>query len=231
MYVRINHIVIVILVLSFAGLWLFGRERPAGVVVTERGDLVPCRDCLRTGSVNCRGCGGFGTVDAAGTCGKCKGSGKHEWKFRAATEARCQACRGTGRVDARSACRGCGGSGKAVCERCRGAGTWVATERVETVMLQKSYWERLLSLVRLPLEVNPPPQKARDGAYSIVQVYSRHYGKQWPNRVVSWGEFEQQGEEWRMVATVEFIGRTNSTLRNVEFRVRNRELAEARVVP
>ena len=235
MEIRISHVFFLAIALGVAALWYFGRNRPIEMRTKSSTEerVASCAACNGSGTVDCPRCGRFGSVEAWATCPTCKGTGKHQWRFRDRPDAPCQKCRGTGRIETRTQCTHCSGKGKVQCSSCNGTGksNTHSTTSWKSVSMGYSLWERFLLLLRLSVDANPAPQRDSKGAYPMVAEYVRMKSAQRPCRITDWGEFKQRGPEWVMPATVEFtMGHGTSAVRVIEFIVQNRELKTTRTI-
>ncbi|MDD2238141.1 MAG: hypothetical protein PHG65_13125, partial [Kiritimatiellae bacterium] len=162
----------------------------------------------------------------------CEGTGKHQWKITRGPKAPCPKCLGTGKVMGRKTCERCGGSGVVPCVRCGGTGLIEsATQKTQGVFMCPSFWERGLAFVGLSIPSNPCPQRLHNGTYPVVHRFLavRSGGKD--VRVLQWGRFICDQDQWKMTAEIEFEKQNSNTVRKcVEFIVKDRFLLQGHLV-
>ncbi|MBU0677093.1 MAG: hypothetical protein KJ626_03175 [Verrucomicrobia bacterium] len=232
---RISQLLLLIIAAGICAFWYFGRTRPILVrheTHRNRRSSI-CTTCRGAGTCNCEACGGFGSVEAAKVCSKCKGTGKHRWRFNDSPDAPCQRCRGAGTIPTRVMCATCRGTGKTACKKCGGTGRVASTSRSSstTVVIGFSAWERALRLFALPTDPNPCPQRNASGGYAIVTKYIELHSKKRRIDVQEWGTFKTNGPAWTMIASLQL--RTSDgkvASRMMEFVVQNRKLTEGRLL-
>ena len=215
---------------ALAYVWLHGRVRPVERASLPYYRVVSCTYCKGDGRITCPECGGLRTVEATEVCPVCKGSGRRRSRFRRPKgDAPCPVCRGTGRRVTRRQCPRCGGTGYLPCPRCHGKGRLRVRRYRPTSRMGYSLCERILRFLRMPIASNPPPSRADDGSYPLLEEFFRANHKDGVE-ILNCTDFTGHGGAWYATAVVAVAKSHTSRTYTVEFVVRNRMVTACRPV-
>jgi len=210
--------------LGFGLFWFFGRERP---IVLDQTSVASAQ------TVACPNCGGGGfIVPAPQACARCGGTGEADWKMKSSSKRthtlskskpKCAACGGTGSVTSRTTCPRCGGTGRTPA---------AATQKVRSVRMGLSLWERFLATCGVAPDPNPAPPYDRQGGCPLVAAYLDAWSGPDTYRIVDWGGFQNVAGTWQATVVIETSrGGEGSRKKSLLFSVRDRAVVGCGAAP